>query len=351
MAQNYGLGRGLSSLIPQKKINRDADSDSSSSDDLQGVDYVKKDNYIPKREEPKKAVAESFNQGVLEVDINKIAANPYQPRIHFDEEKLKELSDSIKEHGVLQPLVVTRKGDEYELIAGEWRLQASKLALLTKIPIIIKDIKDKQKLELAIVENIQRHNLNPIEEARSFQQLMDEFQMSQEEVAQKMGKSRSVVANKIRLLKLPVEALKALKDGIITEGHAKAILSVGNPEKQRALLDLTIKNNWTVRQVENKTKEISAKVSKRTLNIDPEIKDLEDRLSIMMGTKVRVKRAGGNGGRVIIDYYSNDELKKIISNLSLEKNNKSMETIETEIPIEDLSEINEDASNPFPVQP
>ncbi|KKP57359.1 MAG: Chromosome (Plasmid) partitioning protein ParB / Stage 0 sporulation protein J [Candidatus Moranbacteria bacterium GW2011_GWF1_34_10] len=351
MAQNYGLGRGLSSLIPQKKINRDADSDSSSSDDLQGVDYVKKDNYIPKREEPKKAVAESFNQGVLEVDINKIAANPYQPRIHFDEEKLKELSDSIKEHGVLQPLVVTRKGDEYELIAGERRLQASKLALLTKIPIIIKDIKDKQKLELAIVENIQRHNLNPIEEARSFQQLMDEFQMSQEEVAQKMGKSRSVVANKIRLLKLPVEALKALKDGIITEGHAKAILSVGNPEKQRALLDLTIKNNWTVRQVENKTKEISAKVSKRTLNIDPEIKDLEDRLSIMMGTKVRVKRAGGNGGRVIIDYYSNDELKKIISNLSLEKNNKSMETIETEIPIEDLSEINEDASNPFPVQP
>ncbi|KKP64020.1 MAG: ParB-like protein nuclease domain family protein [Candidatus Moranbacteria bacterium GW2011_GWF2_34_56] len=226
MAQNYGLGRGLSSLIPQKKINRDADSDSSSSDDLQGVDYVKKDNYIPKREEPKKAVAESFNQGVLEVDINKIAANPYQPRIHFDEEKLKELSDSIKEHGVLQPLVVTRKGDEYELIAGERRLQASKLALLTKIPIIIKDIKDKQKLELAIVENIQRHNLNPIEEARSFQQLMDEFQMSQEEVAQKMGKSRSVVANKIRLLKLPVEALKALKDGIITEGHAKAILSV-----------------------------------------------------------------------------------------------------------------------------
>lgn len=321
MAQNYGLGRGLSSLIPQKKINRDTDSDSSS-DDLQGGGYVKKDNYIQKKEEVRDGIKENFNQGVLEVDINKIAANPYQPRIHFDEEKLKELSDSIKEHGVLQPLVVTRKGDEYELIAGERRLQASKLALLTKIPVIVKDIKDKQKLELAIVENIQRHNLNPIEEARSFQQLMDEFQMSQEEVAQKMGKSRSVVANKIRLLKLPVEALKALKDGIITEGHAKAILAVENPEKQRALLDLTIKNNWTVRQVENKTKEISAKVSKRTLNIDPEIKELEDKLSIMMGTKVRVKRAGGNGGRVIIDYYSSDELNKIIDNLSVDKNSK-----------------------------
>lgn len=321
MAQNYGLGRGLSSLIPQKKINRDTDQDSSL-DDLQGNDYVKKDNYIQKKEGTRSEIEENFNQGVLEVDINKIQANPYQPRIHFDEEKLKELSDSIKEHGVLQPLVVTRKGDEYELIAGERRLQASKLALLTKIPIIIKDIKDKQKLELAIVENIQRHNLNPIEEARSFQQLMDEFQMSQEEVAQKMGKSRSVVANKIRLLKLPVEALKALKDGIITEGHAKAILAVENPEKQRALLDLTIKNNWTVRQVENKTKEISVKVSKRTLNIDPEIKELEDKLSIMMGTKVRVKRAGGNGGRVIIDYYSSDELNKIIDNLSVDKNSE-----------------------------
>lgn len=323
MAQNYGLGRGLSSLIPQKKINRDTDTDSdSSSDDLQGGDYVKKDNYIQKKEGVRGGIEENFNQGVLEVDINKIAANPYQPRIHFDEEKLKELSDSIKEHGVLQPLVVTRKGDEYELIAGERRLQASKLALLTKIPVIVKDIKDKQKLELAIVENIQRHNLNPIEEARSFQQLMDEFQMSQEEVAQKMGKSRSVVANKIRLLKLPIEALKALKEGIITEGHAKAILSVENLEKQRALLDLTIKNNWTVRQVENKTKEISAKVSKRTLSIDPEIKELEDRLSMVMGTKVRVKRAGGNGGRVIIDYYSSDELNKIIDNLSVDKNSK-----------------------------
>ncbi|KKP70422.1 MAG: ParB-like protein partition protein [Candidatus Moranbacteria bacterium GW2011_GWE2_35_164] len=172
---------------------------------------------------------------------------------------------------------------------------------------------------MAIVENIQRHNLNPIEEAKSFQQLMDEFQMSQEEVAQKMGKSRSVVANKIRLLKLPVEALKSLREGVITEGHAKAILFVEGLEKQRALLDLIIKNNWTVRQVESKTKEISVRPHRRLLSVDPEIKELEDRLSIAMGTKVRVTKAGGSGGRVIIDYYSNDELNKIISNLSVEK--------------------------------
>ncbi|EKE21023.1 MAG: hypothetical protein ACD_7C00380G0003 [uncultured bacterium] len=316
MAQNYGLGRGLSSLIPQKKINRDDNTSSPFSvdngrrdDDIQGSIDVKKENV----EEV------NFNQGVLEVDINKISANPYQPRIHFDEMKLKELSDSIKEHGVLQPLVVTKNDDGYELIAGERRLQASKLALLTKVPVIVKDIKDKQKLELAIVENIQRHNLNPIEEAKSFQQLMDEFQMSQEEVAQKMGKSRSVVANKIRLLKLPVEALRSLREGVITEGHAKAILSVEGLEKQRALLDLIIKNNWTVRQAESKTKEISVRPHRRLLNIDPEIKELEDRLSIVMGTKVRVTKAGGSGGRVIIDYYSNDELNKIISNLSVEK--------------------------------
>lgn len=303
-------------MIPQKKINRDDNTSSPFSvdngrrdDDIQSSIDVKKEN-----------VAEvNFNQGVLEVDINKISANPYQPRVHFDEMKLKELSDSIKEHGVLQPLVVTKNDNGYELIAGERRLQASKLALLTKVPVIVKDIKDKQKLELAIVENIQRHNLNPIEEAKSFQQLMDEFQMSQEEVAQKMGKSRSVVANKIRLLKLPVEALKSLREGVITEGHAKAILFVEGLEKQRALLDLIIKNNWTVRQVESKTKEISVRPHRRLLSVDPEIKELEDRLSIAMGTKVRVTKAGGSGGRVIIDYYSNDELNKIISNLSVEK--------------------------------
>lgn len=320
MAQNYGLGRGLSSLIPQKKISRDEN-------DSPFVTSVGRDGLAPNSDSDTKevggAVDANFNQGVLEVDINEIAPNPYQPRIHFDEEKLKELSDSIKEHGVLQPLVVTKNGNNYELIAGERRLQASKLALLTKVPVIIKDIKDKQKLELAIVENIQRHNLNPIEEAKSFQQLIDEFQMSQEEVAQKMGKSRSVVANKIRLLKLPVEAMKALKDGIITEGHAKAILSLDNPEKQRALLDLIVKNQWTVRQAENKTKEISVKSYKRVNNIDPEIKELEDKLSMVMGTKVRVTKVGGNGGRVIIDYYSNDELNKIIDNLSGDKNLES----------------------------
>ena len=303
-------------MIPQKKINRDDDK----KNDFDLSEKRERENITVDEIVKNK---ESAKEGLLEVEIGKILANPYQPRTNFDEEKLKELANSIKEHGILQPMVVTRKGEDYELIAGERRLQAAKIAMLEKVPVIVKDVKDKEKLELAIVENIQRHNLDPLEEAKSFQQLADEFQMSQDEVAQKMGKSRSVVSNKIRLLKLPVEAIKALKSGTITEGHAKAILSLENPEKQRALLDLIIRNHLTVRQAEDKTKEISVKTQRRSSNVDPVIKELEDRLATVMGTKVRVTRSGGEGGKIIIDYYSNDELNSIIDNLSVENKNAS----------------------------
>lgn len=342
MGQNYGLGRGLSSLIPQKKISRDdnqvkTDFDFSKVKSLESAE----DQPLEKKEE-----ATVLTQGVLEVELEKIKANPYQPRTDFDQDKLKELANSIKEHGILQPLVVTKKGDDYELIAGERRLQASKLAKLEKVPVIVKDVKEKEKLELAIIENIQRHNLNPIEEAQSFQQLMDEFQMNQEEVAQKMGKNRSVVANKVRLLKLPVEAMRALKEGVISEGHAKAILSLENQEKQRALLDLIIKNNWTVRQAENKTKEISEKPFRRLTNIDPAIKEIEEKLSVLMGTKVKITRSGGEGGRIIIDYYSEDELRKIADNLSIENKSISANPISTE-----EAEKEEETVNNFAIEP
>lgn len=317
MGQNYGLGRGLSSLIPQKKINRDDDNGIKSG----SSEEVTKSGLISTATPSDKKEQQVFSQGILEVEIDKILVNPYQPRISFDEAKLKELADSIKEHGILQPLVVTKNGEGYELIAGERRLQAAKLAALERVPVIVKDVKDKQKLELAIVENIQRHNLNPIEEAKSFQQLISEFGMNQEEVAQKMGKSRSVVANKVRLLKLPIEAIKALKDGIITEGHAKVILSLDNPEKQRGFLDLIIKGQWTVRQAENKIKEISDQNQRRIKSVDPMIKEIEDKLAVVMGTKVKVTKSGAEGGKIIIDYYSSDELNKIINNLSSENKN------------------------------
>ena len=313
MTKNYGLGRGLSSLIPQKRVNSQKENQEKK---ITPSDYFSAKKDVFDTENSKDVTQKNkIADGILEVEIEKIVANPYQPRIEFDEKKLQELSNSIKEHGVIQPLVVTKKGDEFELIAGERRLQASKLAELKKVPIIVKNIKSKEKLELAIVENIQRHNLNPIEEAKAYKQLMDEFKMTQEEVSEKMGKSRSVVANKLRLLSLPTEAIKALREGKITEGHAKAILALKNSEKQRALLELILKNKLTVRQTESKTKEITVKTHKRIVEIDPEIKELEEKFSTVLETKVKVKKSGGAGGKIIIDYYSPEELNKLIDKL------------------------------------
>lgn len=247
-----------------------------------------------------------------EVEIDRIKANPYQPRTDFDQEKLEELSKSIKNHGIIQPLVVSRQGNGFELIAGERRFQAAKLAGLKKVPVVVRQIDDKQKLEMAIIENVQRHNLNPIEEARAYQRLADEFQMNQEEVAERMGKNRSTVANKLRLLQLPVQAQKALTSGQISEGHAKALLAVDSAEKQLMLLEMILKNNLTVRQSESKSKEVSVKTHSRKITVDPEVKDLESRLAGFFGTKVRIKKAGDSGGKITIEYYSDEELDGIL---------------------------------------
>lgn len=300
-AQNYGLGRGLSSLIP-KKSNTTGSS---------GADSM----FVPSQKPAIAPVEEKLlTTGMDEVDINLILPNPHQPRLRFDDEKITELAESIKQHGIIQPLVVTRKGNEYELIAGERRLQAAKRANLAKVPVIVRDIEEKQKLEMAIVENIQRHDLNAVEEAKAYQRLMDEFQMHQDEVAKTMGKSRSAVANKVRLLHLPIEIQKALIEGKITEGHAKAILAVANPEKQRALFELILKNNLTVRQVEDKTKDIVVRSHNRSAHVDPEVKALEEKLIAIFGTKVKVTRAG-EGGKIMIDYYSQEDLNSILAKI------------------------------------
>jgi ParB family chromosome partitioning protein len=210
---------------------------------------------------------------------------------------------------------VSKKGNLYELIAGERRFQASQRVGLKKVPVIVREATELQKLELAIIENIQRHDLNPIEEGKAYQRLADEFQMNQEEVAVKMGKSRSLVANKIRLLGLPVEVQKGLVEGKITEGHAKAILSLDNPEKQRAMYELILKSNLTVRQVEEKTKEISVKPYTRSKNVDLETKKLEEELVGILGTKVRVNKSG-DGGKIVIEYYSREDLESLLEKMS-----------------------------------
>lgn len=313
MAQNYGLGRGLSSLIPQNRSTSQNKKISEPKDDF---------NYFG----AKPAIAEGIIEnnisggdgkahlGVQEIDVVRIVPNPHQPRLRFDEERLQELAASIKEHGVIQPIVATKNGNQYEIIAGERRFQASKLAGLKTVPVIVRDATELQKLELAIIENVQRHDLNAIEEAKSYLRLADEFDLSQEEVAKKMGKSRSVVANKLRLLHLPIEIQKALIENKITEGHAKAILAIENPEKQRALYEMIIKNSLTVRQTENKTKEISVKTHTRHTVVDPEIRRIEELLAGSLGTKVKVSKSGA-GGKILIEYYSSEELNNILSKI------------------------------------
>ncbi len=299
MPNNYGLGRGLSSLIPNKKITKPEE------------DF----NYFGSGSSANQAKTEAAG-GVREIETVFIVPNPHQPRMKFDEEKMKELAASIKEHGIIQPLILTKSGNSYEIIAGERRFQAAKIAGLKTVPAIVRDATEQQKLELAVIENIQRHDLNPIEEARAYVKLAEEFELSQEEIAQKAGKSRSAVANKERLLKLPVEIQKALIENKITEGHCKAILAIENPEKQRALFELILKSNLTVRQAENKTREISVRTHKRTVSVDPEIKRIEEMLAGSLGTRVKLSKAG-DGGKIIIEYYSREELDNILGKIHL----------------------------------
>lgn len=253
----------------------------------------------------------SQSKGVNEVSINLIDVNPHQPRTDFDEISLAELAASIKKHGVLQPLVVSPKDDHYELIAGERRLRASKLAGLNKVPVIVRDVSDHEKLEVAIIENVQRADLNPIEEALSYRKLMEEFNYSQEEAAEAVGKSRSTVANKVRLLSLSTEIKRALRDGQITEGHAKALLSVEDEAKRQILFEQILTNGFNVRDVEKIATKVSAKKSVKTESEDEKMaSQLADDLKIHLGTKVIIKH-GRKGGKVEIDYFSMEELSRI----------------------------------------
>jgi len=299
---NHGLGRGLASLIPQKK---------SSFAKLRGINPAENKSQFSVKNQ-----SDLPQDDFLEVPIKKIASNPQQPRHDFDEKELVELADSIKEHGIIQPLVVIKIAPEqYELIAGERRLKAAEIAGLKMVPVVVREeTGEREKLELALVENIQRHDLNVLEEARAYKKLIEEFDLTQEDVAEKVGKSRSAVANKVRLLGLPIEIQRALADGKITEGHARSILAIENPEKQRALFELILKENLTVRQAEEKVKEVTVATHTRRIGsagISP-FKEEEETLATKLGTKVSIKKSG-NGGRIIINFYSKEELDNIVN--------------------------------------
>jgi len=269
MSKMKGLGRGLESLIPTKEVLEDV-----------------------KRQE------------IAEVNVNSVSFNPHQPRSEFDKDSLEELALSIKEYGVLQPLIVNKIGDEFQLVAGERRLRASKIAGLKKVPVIVRSFKKQKQLEIALVENIHRTDLNPIEKSLAFKKLVDEFNLSHDEVAKKVGKSRSAVTNTIRLLELPDEIKDGIKKGEVTEGHARALLMLDNPQKQLSLYRMITKQKLSVRDVEGKVRRREKK------EIDIELRNIASRLRETLGAKVEIYPKS-KGGRISIEYYSNEELERI----------------------------------------
>ncbi|TES95038.1 ParB/RepB/Spo0J family partition protein [Patescibacteria group bacterium] len=247
-----------------------------------------------------------------EIEINKIKPNPHQPRKHFDELTLSELAASIKEHGILQPLIVSKTDSGYELIAGERRLKAAKKIGLKTVPAIIRTPTEQQKLELSMIENIQRHNLNPIEEATAYQKLNDHFGMTHEQIAKKIGKSRASVTNTIRLLELPQEIQEGLEKEKISVSHAKVLLEIDDENRQFALYQKIVRQNLTVRELESEIKKPQKEPPKKTVRItNPELEALEDLLRTKLGTKVRIGPKLSKG-KIEIEYYSKEELDEIL---------------------------------------
>ena len=271
----------------------------------------------PETDITSKDISGDFVAGAIaEIDIDLIETNPFQPRTEFDETALRELAQSIKEQGVIQPVTVRKLGyNKYQLISGERRLRASKMAGLTKIPVFIRVANDEQMLELALIENIHRENLNAIEVAISYQRLIDECNMTQEEVSEKVGKSRSAVANFLRLLKLPAEVQIAIRDGHITMGHARALININDKEEQLKLLQQIILEEMNVRQTEElaeKAKNPEAKERKHTNFIPEHFKSSIKKLSQTLNTKVKVKRDIKGHGSVVIDFKDEAEFDRIM---------------------------------------
>ncbi len=275
--ENRALGKGLSALIPEKVKT------------AQGAEFI---------------------------GCEEITANMLQPRQMFNDEKQEELIASIKEKGVLQPLLVRRKGSGYELIAGERRLRAAKVLQMEKVPVLIKDVSDQEALVLALIENIQREELNPLEEAEGFQRLMEDFDYTQDDVAQSVGMNRSTVANLLRLLKLPEEIKKSLQSGVLSMGHARALLGVDDDQKQRALHDQLLRKELSVRELESMIRLGAAHTRRPKKNglsprKDAHIIALEEELQRKLGTKVRIQSKKKRGA-IVIEYYSLDDLERIL---------------------------------------
>ncbi|HEX5322467.1 MAG TPA: ParB/RepB/Spo0J family partition protein, partial [Capsulimonadaceae bacterium] len=302
-APRRGLGRGLSALIPSAQT---AAALAPESKPLQG---------------PGEAI-----EGLRTIPLTRIALNPFQPRTQFEPQQLDELTASVRHHGVLQPIVVRpKKGGVYELVAGERRFRAATSAGLTEIPAVVRQLTDEESLALALIENIQREDLNPVEAARAYRRLIDEFGLTQMELAGEIGKSQSSIANSIRLLSLPEGVLESLSEGLITEGHAKAILTVDGEPRQLALRREIIDKRLSVRETERRALAIRRHkniprgiISPDLASVPPadlDIRAIESELSTMLGTGVRFKYLSNQRGRIEIDFYDGEQMEGVIQRL------------------------------------
>lgn len=273
------------------------------------------------------AAAADDRERVQRVALDSIRPSPLQPRKDFPEEALRELADSIREQGIVQPLIVRAKGEHYELIAGERRLRAAQMCGLTEAPVLVREADDAAALELALIENLQREDLNPIEEAQGYQQLIDQFQFRQEDVAAKVGKNRATVANALRLLKLPLELQAYLRNGQLTAGHAKAALALATPDEQRLVAERIIKAGLNVRQAEDLVAAMQQRAAGGTAaktgpgrSVPPpeaHLAAIESRLRQKLGTKVMLRYRGGRG-TVQIRFFSDADLERILELLNVE---------------------------------
>lgn len=303
--QKKGLGRGIASLI--RPVDAAASNPNTAATQ-------------PSVSTAPAAAAPAAQQPYFKVPIGQVVANPQQPRKFFDDAKIAELSQSLKDKGMLHPLIVTKKNDRYELVSGERRLRAARLAGLPEVPVILREGGASEVLELAIIENVQREDLDPIEESAAYQELMDKFGYTQEQVAQKVGKDRATVANLLRLLKLPLKAKEALQSGKISMGHARALLAVPEIEKQIFFVDRIAEEGWSVRELEMRVaaKRVlkTGKKTREIKSLPPKYVTLLDHLRRRLGTQVRLVPSGEKG-KIIIEYYSEVDLDRICQSLAI----------------------------------
>lgn len=300
-AKPSGLGRGLGSLIPSRKTFAASSSLSATTYEDEGYS-------------PYATLEKVIGQEVITpIPVERITANPHQPRMNFNQEELNELMESIREHGIIQPLIVSKVGEDWQLIAGERRWRSAKALGLKTVPAIVRNMTEQKRMEIALIENLQRKDLNALETAVAYQKLLDEFNLTQDQLAKRVGKSRQAIGNTIRLTNIIDEAKEALIDGRISEGHAKVLAGLPTGE-QLAVLKQILDGKMNVREAEKASKEVVINKHIRKVNVDLEVRDKIEKLQQYLGTKVEIKKSGGVG-HFAIKFFSEEEFRSLYNKI------------------------------------